>query len=59
LHPGFIKNIQVPAAERLGETGPQVAPYGTIRARKNLIAIPNAPEANEAAKRALQKVNGC
>jgi hypothetical protein len=55
---GFIANIQVPSAVRLGEIGPAAKEYGAVKALEALIANTNDPEAKDAAERALKKING-
>jgi hypothetical protein len=55
---GHIKNIQVPAAKRLGAIGPMAKHFGADKALATLIATTNDPEAKSAAETVLARVKG-
>jgi hypothetical protein len=55
---GFIRNVQVPAAVRLGYVGPLAKQYGAIEALNALIATTNDLEAKKAAEDALKMIYG-
>jgi hypothetical protein len=55
---GFIRNVQVPSAVRLGQVGPLAKQYGAVEALNALVANTNDPEAKKAAEDALIMING-
>jgi hypothetical protein len=55
---GFISNVQLPAAIKLGYVGPPAKQYGAVEALNALIAATNDPELKRAAEDAVIKING-
>lgn len=53
---GFIKDIRVAAANRLGDVGELARTNGAMEALEQLAATTNDPEAREAAERAVAKL---
>jgi hypothetical protein len=54
---GFIEDIRVPSAEKLGEIGPSVKEYGAIPALEKMAADKD-PAVKAVAEQALQKIKG-